>query len=118
MPVYEYRCEKCGHVSAFTEKMFEPPRLFFGRKKCAKCGSRKLTKIISSVAGHVQRTQTEMLNELKSMGNVNFVPQQKSPPVGPPGGVCPYEAQVKAEQTKIDKEKAEKKAREPITIRS
>jgi putative FmdB family regulatory protein len=118
MPVYEYRCEKCGHVSSFVEKMFEPPRLFFGKKKCRKCGSRKLTKILSAVSGHVQRTQTEMMNELKGMGNVNFVPNYQRP-TGPPGGVCPYEAGEKAQQEKATKEKAEadKKAREPIIVR-
>ncbi len=114
MPLYEYRCEKCGHVSSFMEKMFEPPRLFFGRKKCKHCGSKKLTKLISKAAGHVKRTQTEMMNELKSMGNVQFVPQSRqAQPQGPPGGVCPYEAQAKAEEEKKAKEK---KQREVISL--
>jgi putative FmdB family regulatory protein len=116
MPLYEYRCEKCGHVSAFYEKMFQRPKLFFGRRKCQKCGSRKLVKILSRAAGHVERTQTEMMNELKSMGNVQFVPDTR--PKGPPGGVCPYEASEKAQAEKAGREKAaaDKKAREPIVI--
>lgn len=114
MPVYEYRCEKCGKVSSFVEKMFEPPRLFFGRKKCTHCGSRKLTKILSKVAGHVERTQTEMMNELKSMGNVQFVPQSPMQNQGPPGGVCPYEAAEKAAKDKAEKDK--NAPRKPETI--
>jgi len=116
MPLYEYRCEKCGHVSAFMEKMFEPPRLFFGRRKCQKCRSKKLVKIMSRAAGHIERTQTEMMNELKGMGNVQFVPDTR--PKGPPGGVCPYEAADKAQAEKAarDKAEAEKKAREPIVV--
>jgi len=34
MPIYEYRCKNCGHVTAFLEKL--------GAKKrhpCEKCGS-------------------------------------------------------------------------------
>ncbi len=112
--MYEYRCEKCGKVSAFIEKMFEPPRLFFGRKKCKHCGSKKLARIVSIAAGHVERTQTEMMNELKSMGNVQFVPQQHTPKMEPPGGVCPYHA---AEQAKAEKEAKTKKGPESISVR-
>ncbi len=114
MPLYEYRCEKCGEVSSFMEKMFEPPRLFFGKKKCKRCGSKKLTKLISKAAGHVKRTQTEMMNEMKSMGNVQFVPQSQSmQPQGPPGGVCPYEAAAKADEKAKGEEK---KKREVISL--
>ncbi|MCZ7582493.1 MAG: hypothetical protein M5R36_03700 [Deltaproteobacteria bacterium] len=94
--------------------MFEAPRLFFGRKKCRQCGSRKLSKIISRVSGHVERTETELMNDLKGMGNVNFIPEWMMKRPEPPGGVCPYHAEQQAKE-KTDKEK-ERKAREPIVI--
>lgn len=123
MPVYEYECRKCKKVNTFTEKMF--PRLTiwqllgFGKKKCKNCGSKDLKKIVSAFSSKVERTYTENLNELKSMGNVNFVPPPPKPPWGdgPPPGGCPYEKAAKEEQAKLEKEKAEKKAREPIVVR-
>ncbi len=119
MPVYEYECQKCGQVSSFVEKMFERQPLFFGKKRCKHCRSKKLKKIISHCAGKVERTQNEMMNELKSMGNVQFTPPPPKPPWGdgPPPGGCPYEKAAKAEEAKKAKAKADKKAREPITVR-
>lgn len=117
MPIYEYRCEKCGQVSSFMEKMFEPPRLFGRRKKCTHCGSKKLTKIPSGFGISVERTRNETLNELKSLGNVQFVPQTTPPaPAGPPPGGCPYEKQFKEEEAKKDAAEHERKAREPIVV--
>ncbi|MDP8223271.1 MAG: zinc ribbon domain-containing protein [Candidatus Lernaella stagnicola] len=109
MPIYEYRCEDCGQVSSFMEKMFERPRLFRRRKRCKHCRSKRLVKIPSGFGVSVERTQTEMLNELKSMGNVQFVPQQASPtPQGPPDGKCPY--------CDADQSQEEKKPPEPEKI--
>jgi len=119
MPIYEYECLDCGHVTSFREKMFERPRLFKRKRRCAKCKSKKLKKIISGVAVKVERTQTEMLNELKSMGNVQFTQQPQMPqPTGPPPGGCPYEAQLKADQKKKEAEEKERKAKEPIIVSS
>ena len=45
MPVFEYRCKKCGHVSSFLEKS--------GSKKthaCEKCSSKDTEKIFSTFA--------------------------------------------------------------------
>lgn len=107
MPVYEYRCEKCGHISSFMEKMFERPRLFARKKKCKACGGKKLVKVPSAFGLSVERTQAETLNELKSLGNVQFVPRTPDPtPTGPPPGGCPYCQEKPAE--KDDTKKTEK----------
>lgn len=45
MPIYEYRCKKCGHVTPFLEKS--------GSTKahtCEKCGARDTEKIFSTFA--------------------------------------------------------------------
>ena len=47
MPIYEYRCKNCGHVTAFLEKL--------GAKKrhpCEKCGSPRTAKRFSTFAAH------------------------------------------------------------------
>jgi putative FmdB family regulatory protein len=47
MPIYEYRCKDCGHVTAFLERP--------GAKKrhaCEKCGSPRTAKRFSTFAVH------------------------------------------------------------------
>jgi len=116
MPVYEYQCFKCGNISSFMEKMNEMPPLLFGRKRCKHCGSKKINKVVSGFAAKAERTNVEMLNELKSMGNVSFSPPPPKPPWGdgPPPGGCPYERAEKEEQ---EKKKNERPKQETITIR-
>jgi putative FmdB family regulatory protein len=89
VPIYEFKCDKCGAVSSFLEKIDE---WHWRKRKCKKCGSRKTKKILSSFSSSVERTQTETMNELKQMGNVQFVPKTTPPwGDGPPPGGCPYE---------------------------
>ena len=42
MPVYEYRCKKCGHQFERVQKMSEPPV-----RRCEQCGG-VVVKLISS----------------------------------------------------------------------
>jgi hypothetical protein len=65
----------------------------------------------------VERTYNEQLNELKSMGNVTFLPEEMMKRPEPPGGVCPYHEHHVAEEKQIAAAEAEKKAREPIILR-
>ena len=111
MPVYEYECQRCGAITSFMEKMFEKPRLFGPKRRCSKCGSKKLKKVVSAFSSKVERTNTEMLNELKSMGNVQFVPQQPTPE-DPPPGECPYCEPEPEEKVK------KPKGPETITVKS
>jgi hypothetical protein len=98
--------------------MFAPEPLFFGRKKCPHCGSKKLGRVMSGFAAQAARTYTEQLNELKSMGNVQFVPPPPKPPWGdgPPPGGCPYENAAKAEEQKKNAED-EARRKSPIILR-
>ena len=45
MPIFEYRCKKCGHVTAFLE--MPDSRRTHG---CEKCGSKATEKIFSTFA--------------------------------------------------------------------
>ncbi|HEY8516394.1 MAG TPA: zinc ribbon domain-containing protein [Candidatus Binatia bacterium] len=48
MPIYEYRCPKCGvfdHMQKITEKPL---------KKCPTCGSGKVSKLMSNPAFHLK----------------------------------------------------------------
>jgi len=43
MPIYEYRCEACGHQEEFLQKLTERPL-----SKCPKCGKAKFQKMLSA----------------------------------------------------------------------
>ena len=43
MPIYEYRCEACGHELEAMHKMSDPPLM-----ECPACGKPALTKMISA----------------------------------------------------------------------
>ena len=45
MPIFEYRCEACGHVSEFLEKAGSR-----GPHACEKCGSKDTKKVFSTFA--------------------------------------------------------------------
>jgi putative FmdB family regulatory protein len=48
MPIYEYKCSKCGRISEFLENSGSPVA-----KKCAHCGSEKLEKRFSTFSARV-----------------------------------------------------------------
>ena len=45
MPIFEYKCRQCGHVTSFLEKAGAK-----GSHKCQKCGSAKTDKAFSTFA--------------------------------------------------------------------
>ena len=45
MPIFEYRCDKCGHVTSFLEKANAR-----GAHACEKCGSENTEKVFSTFA--------------------------------------------------------------------
>jgi putative FmdB family regulatory protein len=48
MPVYEYQCNKCGHIEEVFQKISEPPM-----EACPRCNG-KLKKIISQSTFHLK----------------------------------------------------------------
>lgn len=45
MPIFEYQCRKCGHVTSFLEKAGEKRN-----HTCEECGSKAMRKILSTFA--------------------------------------------------------------------
>jgi len=45
MPVFEYRCKECGHVTEFLEKADTK-----GKHECGQCSSPRTEKIFSGFA--------------------------------------------------------------------
>lgn len=43
MPIYEYRCDVCGHQEEFLQKVSEPPIA-----ACPACGKKKFRKLLSA----------------------------------------------------------------------
>jgi putative FmdB family regulatory protein len=49
MPIFEYRCKQCGHVTSFLEKAGR------GRNHvCEKCGSKATEKLLSTFAANTK----------------------------------------------------------------
>lgn len=51
MPIYEYKCEKCGHHLETIQKFSDPPL-----HECPACGEHTLTKLISASAFQLKGT--------------------------------------------------------------
>jgi putative FmdB family regulatory protein len=49
MPIYEYRCTKCGHQDEVLQKVTERPLT-----KCPACGKRALQKLMSAPGFHLK----------------------------------------------------------------
>ena len=46
MPIYEFRCEDCGRISAFLVRSIRTPF----HPRCKKCQSEKMSRLISRIA--------------------------------------------------------------------
>ena len=49
MPIYEYRCAKCGFQDEYLQKISEPPL-----KVCPSCGKAKFEKLLSAPGFHLK----------------------------------------------------------------
>ena len=45
MPIYEYRCKKCGKTFEYMQRMTDSPK-----KKCEACGASALERLISNTS--------------------------------------------------------------------
>lgn len=49
MPIYEYRCETCGHQEEFLQKLSEPPLT-----ECPVCRKKSFNKLLSAAGFHLK----------------------------------------------------------------
>jgi putative FmdB family regulatory protein len=49
VPIYEYRCESCGHQQEFLQKVSDPPLTV-----CTKCGKPTFTKMVTAAGFHLK----------------------------------------------------------------
>lgn len=86
MPLFEYECKCCGRATTLMELR---GRWNFLRRKCASCGSRRVRRVYSTFSTAKKQSMGDLVNEMRRLGPVNFVPSP--PPMsGPPPGGCPY----------------------------
>ncbi len=67
MPIYEYRCDGCGHEMEVMQKMSDEPM-----KDCPVCKESKLKKLISASGFRLKGSgwyETDFKNSKKSSGN-------------------------------------------------
>jgi putative FmdB family regulatory protein len=51
MPIYEYRCDKCGFQKEFLRRMSDAPLT-----DCPKCGKRSFKKLVTAAGFHLKGT--------------------------------------------------------------
>ncbi len=82
MPIYEYRCNGCGHEMELMQRMSDDPM-----KDCPVCKESKLKKLISAAGFRLKGSgwyETDFKNSKKSSKNNN----KSSGSCGGGGGGC------------------------------
>ncbi len=49
MPIYEYRCESCGHQQEFLQKVADAPLTV-----CTRCGKPSFSKMVTAAGFHLK----------------------------------------------------------------
>jgi putative FmdB family regulatory protein len=75
MPIYEYRCEKCGQLNEFLVLGTED------RLQCRECGGEDLTKVMSA---HNTSTSSSLKPTQVGLGSCCGAPHS----CGAPGSCC------------------------------
>jgi putative FmdB family regulatory protein len=87
MPIYEYRCEKCGHQLEAIQKMSDPALV-----TCPECSKDSLIKLISAAGFQLKGTgwyQTDFKNSGKKPDKVDKpAPVAEKPKDTTPTGTC------------------------------
>ena len=63
MPIYEYRCAKCGYQGEFLQRLSEAPLT-----KCPECGKKSLKKMVTA-AGFQLKGTGWYATDFKNSGN-------------------------------------------------
>ena len=70
MPIYEYECEKCGHLTEAWQKFSDPPL-----EKCDRCGG-KVKKLISQSTFHLKGTGWYVTDYASKSGRSQSKPEK------------------------------------------
>lgn len=84
MPIYEYRCDACGHELEAMQKMSDP-----ALTECPACGAPKLVKLISAVGFRLKGGGWYETDFKKSGGKKNVHDGGKSDAPACGAGACP-----------------------------
>ncbi|MGZ5046148.1 MAG: FmdB family zinc ribbon protein [Usitatibacter sp.] len=87
MPIYEYRCESCGHQQEFLQKVSDAPLTV-----CTKCGKPSFSKMVTA-AGFQLKGSGWYATDFKNSGSKPAAKSSTSSTSSPsPGGDKPAEA--------------------------
>jgi putative FmdB family regulatory protein len=76
MPIYEYRCESCGHQQEFLQKVSDAPHT-----TCPKCGKPSLSKMLSA-AGFQLKGSGWYATDFKGGGSKPAAKSEDKPAAG------------------------------------
>jgi len=76
MPIYEYRCEGCGHQQEFLQKVADPPLTV-----CTRCGEPRFAKMVTA-AGFQLKGSGWYATDFKSQGTKAEASKPESKPEG------------------------------------
>jgi putative FmdB family regulatory protein len=97
MPIYEYRCEACGHQEEFLQKVSEPPLT-----QCPACGKPSLQKLLSA-AGFQLKGSGWYVTDFRNKGakpadkKADAKPDEKSADSKPGEGASESKPETKTE---------------------
>lgn len=102
MPIYEYRCEACGHQEEFLQKVSEP-----SLTECPACGKKTFNKLLSA-AGFQLKGSGWYATDFK---NKSSKPAEKKADAKP--DAKPDAKTDSTTETKAEPKKAESKSEAP-----
>jgi len=72
MPIYEYRCGKCGFQKEYLQRLNETPLT-----KCPECGKRTFNKMVTAAGFHLKGTGW-YATDFKNSGSGKVMPKEKA----------------------------------------
>jgi putative FmdB family regulatory protein len=94
MPIYEYRCESCGHQQEFLQKVSDAPHT-----TCPKCGKPSLSKMLSA-AGFQLKGSGWYATDFKGGGSKPAAKSGEAKPAGDTSGGDKPSGESKSEEKK------------------
>ena len=89
MPIYEYRCARCGHQQEFLQKLSDAPHT-----RCTKCGEESFEKMVTAAGFQLKGSgwyATDFKGGSKPAAKESESKSESKKDAGPPcgTGACP-----------------------------